>query len=303
MISKTFWTLGTIAIFAINAQGQPSGWVDAQGQPIGWFDNQSIYNTVLLEKIQRDSSFIPQRDSIFILRIDSSFIPHGTGFLIYNYENEARPTLVTCKHLLKGSEIYVVVTADSELISCMKEKRKRFIPIGNSTWMLQGNVLRLRVNLQEGHTYVTHPDTSLDIAAIPIGLGARGETKLLGAIKLTKTIMFSKSGIGERSKSNLGEDVYFVGFPFGIGSKGILCPLVRSGAIAWLSTEGKEFLLDAFSYPGNSGSPVYLKNIPVYPCLIGMVIGHLGPHYENFGLARCVWVDDILTVVALAKKL
>lgn len=278
MRSKTiFWVLWSVFILAIYVQGQPSR----------WFDDQTIYTVVLLEKVQGDS-----------------LVSHGTGFLVYNYKNEACPTVVTCAHLLKRSEIYVVVTADSELVSYMEEKREHLITMGESNWILQGNKLRLHVDLQKGHTYVNHPDTSLDIAAFPIGLATSADIDE-EHFKVTRTTMVPKSKIKLRSKSLLGDDVFFVGFPFGIGTMDILYPLVRSGIIAWLANESEEFLLDAFSYPGNSGSPVYTKIALGSSCphLIGMIIGHLGTDFENFGLARCVWVDDILTVVRLAENL
>jgi hypothetical protein len=259
---------------------------NALGQPIHWFDDLSIRNTVLLEKLEK-----------------GEFKPHGTGFLNYNYKNETRPIIVTCAHLLKGSEIYVKVPADSELILCMKGDNDS-ITMGESTWKLQNNNLRLRVKLTKNRTYVTHPDTSLDIAAFPIGLWTSADTKK-GHLKFTKTTMMSKSYTRTRSDIFLGDEVYFVGFPFGIGTQGTLTPLVRSGSIAWLSNESKIFLLDAFSYPGNSGSAIYtkMKLQDSYSCLVGMILGHLGTDSENWGLARCVWFDDILPIVQRAENL
>ena len=88
-------------------------------------------------------------------------------------------------------------------------------------------------------------------------------------------------------------------------------PLVRGGVLAWKSDDSKEFLVDGTSYGGNSGSPVFtqydlLHNKP--PALIGMVLGHLAEPVDstdsigriNEGLARCIWIDDILK---LAEKL
>jgi len=242
-----------------------------------WFGEQTINSIVLLEK-----------------RVGQRYVPHGTGFLLYNYRTKSNATIVTCAHLLKPKELYVVVRADTAFINVLNESAKSAVIFGNSRWNLDGPNLRLRVTLKRDSTYVAHD--SLDIAA--------------------KTTMIARSTIRKRDKAHLGEEVYFVGFPFGIGTKygaflqGYLAqenpnPLVRSGSLAWLSDEKNEFLLDAFSYGGNSGSPIFTKVSLTKrgPFLIGMIFGHLGIENENFGLARCVWVDDILQVVDRAENL
>ena len=54
-----------------------------------------------------------------IKKENGKFIPHGTGFLIYNYTPNGSSTLVTCEHVLRNKEIYVVIEADSSLIKLM----------------------------------------------------------------------------------------------------------------------------------------------------------------------------------------
>jgi hypothetical protein len=80
-------------------------------------------------------------------------------------------------------------------------------------------------------------------------------------------------------------------------------PLIRSGMIAWLADDSKEFLLDAFSMGGNSGSPIY-TNMGGIAFYIGMIFGHWeSNNNNNIGLARCYWADDVLEVVEKALKL
>ncbi len=256
------------------------------------------------------------------------FFPHGVGFLIYNYEYDGLATVVTCEHLLnKKSEIYVTINADSQLISYMEEQDIEEVTINGYTWKLYDDKLRLHIDLKKDTTYVTHPDTTIDLAAFPIGIGSKITTIDSTTIGITKTSYIPKSVIGKNSDVSLADEIYFIGFPFGIGTEhgisgydnekdmmlstgigmsNVLSPLIRSGIVAWLSEESNEFLLDAFSYSGNSGSPVFLKmgfvnNNKSY--LVGMVYGHLGTSEENFGLARCVWVDDISIVVKMAENL
>lgn len=275
-------------------------------QKARWFNDEFIRSIVLLEKKEK-----------------GNYTPHGTGFLIYNYEKESNPIVVTCAHLLNSKEIYITVLADSELISLAQEKKQEKIQINECIWELEGNKLRCKINLKKDITFITHPDENIDVAAIPINLGTRivGHP-IYGTVELTKTTMISHSSILIKSDALLGDEVYFVGFPFGIGTTGdFLPPLVRSGSIAWFSEQNKIFLLDAFSYPGNSGSPIFSKITIARQksYLIGMVVGHIGQTIEyskgigctksklsidqNFGLARCVCSDDILKVVKVTEKL
>lgn len=57
-----------------------------------------------------------------------------------------------------------------------------------------------------------------------------------------------------------GDDIFFLGFPLGIdaGLQTFMRPLVRQGMIALIQAD-KNFLIDAHVFPGNCGSPVFLK--------------------------------------------
>jgi hypothetical protein len=265
-------------------------------QFVQWIDEQALHCTVLLEKARGDS-----------------IAPHGTGFLIYNYAKKDNPIVVTCAHLLKGSEIYVSVTADSEFISYIQKNKPKgqnyALILGNCRWVLVEGKFRCSFELKENETFVTHP--SLDIAAFPITLGSNAEIDGI-RMQITKVQGIPKSLLVSSKEINLGDDIYFVGFPFTIGTKDItLHPLVRTGCIAWYSPNHNEFLLDALSYSGNSGGPVFLKRSIQgrSPNLLGMVIGHYGMtienlgEVENFGLARCLWIDDIIDVIQQASDL
>jgi len=134
-----------------------------------------------------------------------------------------------------------------------------------------------------------------------------------------------------RSDLKLGDDIYFVGFPFGIGAIGKnVEPLVRSGIISWLSKDSPNFLLDAFSYGGNSGSPIFKKGTMKWGSLnwegiyfVGMITGHQKMQIDNvlvqpdtnklefkkssvelnIGLAIGVWADYILEIKNIAEGL
>jgi len=259
-----------------------------------WFDDQSIGSTVLLEK-----------------SYNATLQPFGTGFLLFNYTNIAIPYLVTCAHLINNRpEIYVSITADSEFVAYvnkMKNPDDYSLILGKTKWILFGQKMYAQIKLQKNKTYVVHPDSSIDIAVIPVDIGSQAEIDGK-TIKLAKINAIPKLFYKYRADVKLGDEVFFVGFPLGWGAvEKILNPLVRSGSIAWYSKEYKYFLVDALSWGGNSGSPVFLKrnlsnNVA---SLIGMVKGHYSDPYsdQNAGLAECIWLDDILTTVDLAKKL
>ena len=176
-------------------------------------------------------------------------------------------------------------------------------------------------------------------AIIPIEIPSKIITFGNDSIKICNVKSFPKSFMRLKKDVKLGEDIYFLGYPYMIGTKegysintnigsirsgqyktDVTTPVLRTGIVSWKSDTNKEFLLDAFSYSGNSGSPVFTKAKfgKPGPDLIGMVIGHLNENlefedvkninksktktYGNMGLARCLWIDDILDVVKIAKS-
>lgn len=281
-----------------------------------WFDSQTVNATILLEK-----------------RVDGVFVPHGTGFVIYNYKNPEYPIVVTCEHVLRNEDIYVTVNADSNLIADLSRRNIDSIVFVKRTWILKDGKLRCRVPLTRTPTpsYVIHP--TLDIGAFLIDIGAVTIDNFGNEYKVCDIKTLPQSRTLKRSEVSLGTETYFVGFPYGIGAKGSINPLIRSGSVAWIQDGLNEFLMDAISFSGNSGSPIFTKGTQTpkpnvigwqSPYLIGMVIGHLGESIEgvitqpnekvniiqrtnietqNWGLARCLWYDDIEEVVMKAKNL
>jgi V8-like Glu-specific endopeptidase len=182
--------------------------------------------------------------------------------------------------------------------------------------VLYGERLKLEVPLSEHGTYET--DGAADVAAIPLDLVNRVPTGL-GLQEIARTRRIGRSSIRYAEALEQGTDIYFLGFPldFGAGEK-TLNPLIRSGVLAWIDEDRRSFLLDAISWPGNSGSPVWTKVEPEKPgpYLIGMVSGHRAVKTQvsltpaetshvnlNYGLAICVPMDRIMTVVDRAERL
>lgn len=260
-------------------------------QEINWFGKSTIHTTVLLQKKE-----------------NNVFTNHGTGILYTTTDNE-RSYVVTCEHVLRNQEIYVVISADSELVRKLNSENKKGLDFRNCFWELDGLRLRLRIKLINDSTFIKYPQKGIDLAIFPIEI----LTSLVidsGRIEqFTRTTFVSDINFGNENFLSIGEEIYFSGFPFGLGADEILTPIVRSGTIAWVSEKKELFLLDSFSYGGNSGSPVFTKMSPLSsnrskPYLIGMVTGHIiSPGNENIGLATCVSIEKIKELLLMANKL
>jgi hypothetical protein len=264
-----------------------------------WFNEDIINCIVLLEKLD-----------------DSQLIPHGTGFLVYNYDTPSNYYIVTCEHVLRNRSIFVKIPADSSFITMLEKSKKQAVDFGNSIWILDGKNLVQEIELKRDTNFVVNTDLDIGIFSIKI-IGSYRDVNDSSKHYYTNVKGIPKSMISEKSEVKLGDEVYFLGFPFLIGTeKGYLSkgefsdeisnPLLRTGTVAYLSNRSSEFLIDALSYGGNSGSPVFLKQGLSNPVskLIGMVHGHLpSVGSDNMGLARVVWVDDIMKLIELYKKL
>jgi len=279
-----------------------------------WLDKQTLQSTVLLEKITPEG-----------------YMTHGTGFLMYNYEDQTEIIVVTCAHLLSNkNQISVRVNPDSAILNHLTLTGDRGTLINNV--ILTKNSIRIIVDLTAQNTFI-HP--KLDIAAFYFNFPNIVKHTDTGIIEI-KTINLKLipyiSGIQKRESLSLGDEVYFIGFPLGYGVTNYVEPIVRSGSVAWLPKEYDFFLLDALSYGGSSGSPIFQKVIVgskpgslnwSEPKLMGMIVGHQSMKLENIlnqpdpkelkfevtdvdlniGLARCVYTDDIVfTVKELLKQ-
>jgi hypothetical protein len=193
----------------------------------------------------------------------------------------------------------------------MNEFNQKSIAVDNHVWYLHGNKLRLKYDLIENKTFVKNKD--LDIGVFSVKFQNTFYTKDTTEIKSASIKGIPKSAIKTQKEIPLGTDVYFTGFPLSIGtelgfyyksftglySDDIPNPLVRKGSVAWKSDKNNEFLLDAFSYGGNSGSPIFtIQDLTNKSYFIGMVLGHLpSEKSDNIGLARCIWSDSIIDLI------
>lgn len=201
--------------------------------------------------------------------------PIGTGFVVV-YKN--LNVLVTCRHIAECRNIAITSNTQQPHQLIIKEISQLS-----------------KANLH----FVFHPDSNVDIAVIPFPFKA-GEEDIL---RIPLTLFEDFKNISE------GDDVFFLGFPLGITTQKRITPLVRSGIVS-LKKEDHTFLIDANVFPGNSGSPVFLRPSIVDwktlsigkikpPKLIGIVSSSLlwGKYKESASLAQVCSTKLIMEVL------
>lgn len=187
---------------------------------------------------------------IGIKNIDGNVVPYGTGFLV-GVKNPSEPGslttyLVTAKHVITNPKT-------SELLGAVFFRLNR----------KGGGLAHLTIPLTEkgeGRNVFTHSDSSVDIAVIPYTPNAEMlDFKTIPAELITTKDALSKLQIHE------GSDVFFAGlFAQYLGAERNY-PIVRFGRVALVTDEkigwnGKQmdlYLIEASSYGGNSGAPVF----------------------------------------------
>lgn len=236
------------------------------------------------------SSWLPKQWSKCIVMIEQvpeeemskknrKLIPTGTGFVI---DYKGLNVLVTCRHIAKLENISITSNTQQPQQLVTKEISELF-----------------KANL----SFAFHPDSNVDLAVIPFPF-RKGEEDIL---KISMSLFEDFKDMSE------GDDVFFLGFPLGITTQRRITPLVRSGIVS-LKKEDYSFLIDANVFPGNSGSPVFLRPSVIDwktrsigkmtpPKLIGVVDSSLmwGKDKKSASLAHVCSTNLILEVLNSAE--
>jgi hypothetical protein len=200
----------------------------------------------------------------------------GTGFFFKALDvgTSFVPFIVTNKHVIEGAEV------GTFCLSLMNDK-------GEPDF---GTYEKFVVNNFEAKC-LKHPDPSIDLAAFPI-------TELLQQIdRKGKTAFFFPLNknfvpdLAERATFSVMEEVVMIGYPNALWDSVNNLPVVRRGVSAshiktqWNGRD--EFLTDIASFPGSSGSPVFVANIGSYTDPYGQLkvganrIKLVGIHYAG----------------------
>ena len=161
---------------------------------------------------------------------------HATGFLV-NIQNTFH--LVTAKHVV------------------VNPRTGKFIDSGTSAFFnLKGEGFGSRsldeIKKNFAVNWIFHENKDVDIAIIPFGLDPQKDD----VKTIPDNLFLSTDGLFELY------DVFFLSYQPGIQSPKKIFPVIRTGTVS-LINDDKTFYIDAFAFPGNSGSPVFLKPSPI----------------------------------------
>ncbi|WP_076342758.1 S1 family peptidase [Brachymonas chironomi] len=200
----------------------------------------------------------------------------GTGFYMNFLQKEdlAVPVIVTNKHVVANANtgrFHVTLATSDGLPDAGKHQQFQFSNFENQC--------------------IKHPDPNIDLAAFPIGPLLNQVQKTGGKLFYIplQTNLIPKDE--ERESYSSMEDIVMIGYPNGIWDAKNNLPVIRKGITATHANvpwNGKsEFLTDIASFPGSSGSPVFLANIGGYmdnkdnTYMGGHRIRLLGVHYAG----------------------
>lgn len=201
----------------------------------------------------------------------------GTGFFMQLLRSGERhvPVIVTNKHVIHGARLgrihFTFQTAE-----------------GGPD---HGSHQRYEIDNFE-HQWIAHPDPDVDLAILPIAriVDAVGAATGRRCFYIAADVDLIPP-LDERQGYSAMEDIVMIGYPNGIWDHVNNLPIIRRGITAthvkmrWNGRD--EFLTDIASFPGSSGSPVFLANIGSYTGGDGSVnmgvnrIRLLGVHYAG----------------------
>lgn len=161
---------------------------------------------------------------------------YGTGFLV-NIQDIYY--LITAKHIVKDQDSGAL--KDSEMHVFLNSK-KRNINIRK--------IQDIKNNFKVEWVFHNNPD--VDIAIIPWPLDLANDD-----VRVVPDYLFTKS-------DRIFElyDIFFLSYQPGIELTTKIAPVFRTGTVSIINDD-RTFYINAPAFPGNSGSPVFLKPSPV----------------------------------------
>ena len=157
----------------------------------------------------------------------------GTGTLLYIQDIFH---LVTAKHIVEN----IKPGTDIKFFLNTKAGGIKYISI---------NEIRKKLNID----WVFHENKLVDIAMIPVLLNPAEDDFTF----ILESDFESTQNIFELS------DLFYLSFQPGIFSPKRINPIIRDGMVSIIN-EDKTFYIDGFAFPGNSGSPCFLKFSPLF---------------------------------------
>ena len=158
---------------------------------------------------------------------------YATGFLV-SIQNIIH--LITAKHVIVDMKTGKIKDNNMHVFFNLKSKGIGVRPIK-------------KIKKKLGINWMFHENAEIDIAVIPFGLDtSEDDVKVIpDKYFLTSERLFELY------------DIFFLSYQPGIEPKDKISPIFRNGIISIINKEDRTFYIDAPAFPGNSGSPVFLK--------------------------------------------
>jgi hypothetical protein len=163
---------------------------------------------------------------------------------------DGKPQIYATGFLVKVQETYHLLTAKHVVVNKLTGKMQddNLLAFFN----LRGGGITVRsiadMKKQFGIDWTFHQDPKVDIAIIPF---------LINPAEDDVRVISDNLFLGPEYLAEL-YDVFFLSYQPGIEPRGKVTPIVRNGIIS-LINDDRSFYVDASVFPGNSGSPVFLK--------------------------------------------
>ena len=204
---------------------------------------------VLIDQIKKSVVFfgIPTQDG------EPNYF--GTGFLvdIHNIHH-----LVTAKHVITDPSIQPYIS-----------QMRVYFNLKNGNYYSR-SIDSIKTNLSVD--WIFHDNTNVDVAIIPFPIEPQDDVKIIpDSLFSTKDRLFELY------------DVFFLSYQQYLGIQKRVTPIIRHGTIS-LINDDNTFIIDGFVFPGNSGSPVFLKPSPIRFDRGGLYIGTEGLDIRLIGI-------------------
>jgi hypothetical protein len=191
--------------------------------------------TAILSKQDLDQF---KKSIVFLGRVTNEKLsPQATGFLV-NINDIFH--LVTAKHVIFDQEKDSFIDSDVLMFFNTLDGK-----------IQQRSIEHIKKNLNLN--WIFHQNRKVDIGIIPFGLDTISDD-----VKFVPNNFFLSA-----DQLYEGYDVFFLSFQPGIEIEQRISPILRVGTISLMSGDNT-FYIDAATFPGNSGSPVFLKPSLMY---------------------------------------
>lgn len=194
----------------------------------------------------------------FKFGLNDEYSQFETG-LFEIFKKNLTPAFVATGFLVNIEGIHHLVTAKHVIVNNLEKENLKdtdlfifYNPKDISGDMQTRSVESLKKYQNLDLKWIFHPEPKVDIAVIPFPFDEKKDDIL---------VIDESDFLYAQELSELLE-VLFLSYQPGVVNEKRISPIIRKGMIS-LIDEDKTFVVDGFVFPGNSGSPTFLKFAPI----------------------------------------